>query len=155
MSGMSKQLRDAFEEFESLPTVAPLHASKLRDAIEADEALLKQMNQSAKAGLVRSFALADPAGGPVGKVDVGAGVMSLPLGGLGENASVQTIAAALKIQEMALRFGSSSYTDKAGNGVQVSQGMVDNLLATMNSSPELADQISSAMRAQPEPHLKS
>ncbi|MGH8082083.1 MAG: XVIPCD domain-containing protein, partial [Lysobacter sp.] len=63
--------------------------------------------------------------------------------------------AALKIQEMTLRFGNSTYKDEAGNSVVVSQEMVGNLLTAINASPVLADRITAAIDAEPKPHLKN
>ena len=154
MAGMNKQLEEAVGRFASLPEAGPERAARLRAALEADGTLLKQMNEAAKAGSVRAFAMAVQDGGQVGRLDLSTGTMFLPARGFDPNGSGQALGMVLKVQEMTSRFGRSSYTDEAGNNVRVSQGMVDNLLSAVNSSPELADQISLALRVRPEPHLK-
>jgi hypothetical protein len=92
-------------------------AAQLRASIVTNTSLLTRLNQDAHAGHLSGFAL-QPLGGAanlVGSYDLQTGVMTLP------NSSFQAIGTApsadlkatLKLQDMSLRLGHSSYVDAA------------------------------------------
>lgn len=57
MTGANRQLDAAIDAFAVQSDVKAAQAEQLRRAIEADDVLLKRMNDAAKQGRLRSFAL--------------------------------------------------------------------------------------------------
>ncbi|ALN89589.1 XVIPCD domain-containing protein [Lysobacter gummosus] len=154
---MNKQLDAAVKAFATSPGVSDAHVGHLREALVSDDELLEEMNKAAKLGRLTSFSISPTSESLVGDIDIRSGVVGLPISALaGSDAgSKGRLDAALKIQEMSLRFGNSTYKDEAGNVVPVSQEMVGNLQSAINASPMLVERIGAAINAEPKPHLKS
>lgn len=149
------QLEAALVQFGQQPGVSSDQQAQLRSAITTDARLLGQLNQAAQAGLLRAFAL--PATGSttpnlVGQYDIQTGVVSLPPAAFQPSGAVPSadLKAVMQVQEMTVRFGSSTYSDPPQPGVAtpathpVSQNMLDNLQNTINGSPVLAEQVKKA-----------
>lgn len=150
------QLEAALVQFGQQAVVSPDQEAQLRAAITADAQLLGQLNQSAQAGQLQGFSL--PAAGSaapnhVGYYDLQTGVVTLPTAAFqpsGTTASAD-LKAMLQVQEMTIRFGHGTYPVPTPPGAStpptpqpVSQDMLDNLQATLNGSPVLAEQVKKA-----------
>ncbi|KRB03240.1 hypothetical protein ASD86_20320 [Lysobacter sp. Root690] len=157
MARMNKQLDAAVDAFASSAGVTDAHVERLRETLVSDDKLLERMNKAARQEQLTSFAVSARPDSLVGDIDIRSGVIGLPLNALAqsEGASKGRLDAALRIQEMSLRFGNATYKDEAGVTVAVSQEMVSNLQTAINASPVLADRIGAAISAEPKPHLKS
>jgi hypothetical protein len=148
------RLETLLVQFGQQSGVSPDQAAQLRAAMTSDVQLLGRLNQAAQAGHLKGFALsAAGAAAPVGRYDLGTGVVSLPPAAFqpaGATASAD-LHAVLRVQEMVVRFGHGAYTDPPQPGASappathpVSQEMLDNLQSTLNGSPTLAGQIKAA-----------
>jgi hypothetical protein len=157
MAGMNRQLDAAIDAFATQPGVTAAQAERLRRSLQADDALLRSLNDAARQGTLRSFALESNQDDPVGRTDIASGTMRLPPASLSslESGTTVSLHTALKLQEMSLRFGNSEYVDGQGRTARVSQEMVSNLQQTLGASPLLLERAEAAMNARPEPHLKS
>lgn len=154
---MNRQLDAAVDAFAAQPGVAPVQVERLRRSLQEDEALLRSLNDAAKQGSLRSFALDSGRDDPIGRTDIASGTMQLPPGALSspERSTGFSLHTALKLQEMSLRFGHSEYVDSQGRTARVSQEMVSNLQQTLGASPLLLQRTAEAIDARPEPHLKN
>jgi hypothetical protein len=145
-------LEAVLAQFGQQPGVSPDEQAQLRSAITADPQLLEQLDQAAQAGRLRGFAF--PAAGNaapnrVGHYDIQSGVVSLPMAAFQASGTAPSadLKAVMQVQDMAIRFGNSTYVDPLQPGVAtqashpVSQDMLDNLLDTISASPVLADQV--------------
>lgn len=146
MAGPNPQLEAALAQFAGQQGVTQDQVAQLRNAINADAALLAQFDQQAQAGTLRGFAL-QPAGSSapnlVGTYDMQSGVVTLPAASLppiGTTAS-SDLKGALQVQQMSVAFAHSTYQDAARTSHPVTQDMVSNLQSTINNSPFLADEI--------------
>ncbi|MGO1000537.1 XVIPCD domain-containing protein [Lysobacter sp. CA196] len=157
MAGMNRQLDAAIDAFATQSGVTATQAEQLRRSLQADEALLRSLNDAARQGTLRSFAMESNQDDPVGRTDIASGTMRLPPAALSspERGTATSLHTALKLQEMSLRFGNSEYVDSQGRTARVSQEMVSNLQQTLGASPLLLDRTEAAINARPEPHLKS
>lgn len=154
-STIDPDLERAIEHFKNQPGVNADQVAQLRSAIEGDPQLLLDLNQAAVAGQIRGLA-PQPAVGTtpnlVGTYDLRSGVITLPASSLqasGTTASAD-LNAVLQVQEMSVRFANGRYPDPSnppgtlGGTLPVTQDMVDNLQATLNGSPLLAETIKRA-----------
>lgn len=152
---INPELARAIEHFENQPGVGADQVEQLRSAIANDPQLLNDLNQEATAGQIRGFAL-QPASATapnlVGTYDTPSGVITLPASSLqptGTAASAD-LNAVLQVQEMSVRFANSRYPNPGnavgtlGTTLPVTQEMVNNLQATLNGSPVLAQDIKRA-----------
>ncbi|MGH8387309.1 MAG: XVIPCD domain-containing protein [Pseudomonas sp.] len=150
MASPSTQLEAALAQFSGQQGVTPDQVAQLRAALTADARLLRQFDQAAQAEHLKGFALQAANSNIhnlVGAYDIQSGVVMLP------RASFQTtgpapstdLKATLKVQQMSVEFGNSTYQDAASNSHSVTQDMVDNLQSTINNSPVLADEIKRAV----------
>ncbi|ALN82605.1 hypothetical protein LA76x_4497 [Lysobacter antibioticus] len=157
MAGMNRQLDAAIDAFAAQPGITMAQAEQLRRSLQADETLLRGLNDAAKQGTLRSFALESVQDDLVGRTDIVSGTMRLPPDALSsaEHGTAASLHTALKLQEMSLRFGNSEYVDSQGRAARVSQEMVSNLQQTLGASPLLLQRTAEAINARPEPHLKS
>ncbi|MEH6420759.1 hypothetical protein [Pseudomonas sp. CGJS7] len=148
-------LERAIEHFKNQPGVNADQVEQLRSAIQGDPRLLLDLNQAAVAGQIRGFAPQPAAGARpnlIGTYDLATGVITLPASSLqasGTTASAD-LNAVLQVQDMSVRFANGRYPnpenspDSLGDTLPVTQEMVDNLQATFNGSPLLAEQIKRA-----------
>jgi hypothetical protein len=84
-----------------------------------------------------------------GTYDLQTGVMTLPNSSFQASGTAPSadLKATLKLQDMSLRLGHSSYLDAANISQPVTKDMLDNLQNTMNGSPVLAQQMKEAVNA--------
>lgn len=157
MASPNKKLAEAIDTFAGSPGITVEQVAQLRDAIRSDRALLASMNQAANAGQIKGFSAQESSGNLAGTYDIHSGVVTLPAGEFKPMVATATpgLVAVLKLQDMAVRFGNSSYPDASGVSRDVSQEMVDNLQRCINESPTLAKRMQAAVSAEPEPHLRS
>jgi hypothetical protein len=151
MSGPNAELQAALTQFSTQPGVSADQAAQLRAAIVTNTSLLNRFNQDAHAGHLSGFALQVPGGAAnlVGTYDLQTGVMTLPNGSFQASGAVPSVdlKATLKLQDMSLRLGQSSYPDAANVSQPVTKDMLDNLQTSINSSPLLAQQMKDAVLA--------
>lgn len=157
MTGANRQLDAAIDAFAVQSDVKAAQAEQLRRAIEADDVLLKRMNDAAKQGRLRSFVLDSSQDGPIGRTEIASGTMKLPptVFAADTGAKVASLNTALTLQEMSLRFGDGEYLNSQGQRAPVSQEMVGNLQRALGASPALLHQVALAAGAKPEPHLEN
>ncbi|MCW2003622.1 hypothetical protein FHY30_002377 [Xanthomonas arboricola] len=149
MARHSPQLEAALSQFSAQPGISPDQAAQLRDALKADVGLLSQLDKQAQAGVLRGFAVQASGSSPpnlAGTYDIQSGVITLPASSLQPTGVVasQDLKATLQVQQMSVAFAHSTYPDVAGNRQAVTQDMVNNLQATINGSPVLADEVKRA-----------
>ncbi|MFC3655551.1 hypothetical protein ACFOPN_07670 [Xanthomonas hyacinthi] len=149
MVNPNAQLQAAIGQFAARPGVTPDQEAQLRAAITQDANLLQHLNQDAANGQLRSFALPQ-AGAPAnlaGTYDMASGIVTLPATSFQTTGTAPSadLVAALRVQDMSLRFAHTSYVDAANVAEPVTQDMVTNLQSTINGSPVLAAEIKRAV----------
>jgi hypothetical protein len=152
MPNPNPELQAALTQFATQPGVSPEQSAQLRAAVTGSSALLNKLNQDAHAGHLTGFAIesAGSTSNLIGKYDLQTGVMTLPASsfqatGIAPSSDLKTN---IKLQDMSIRFGHSSITDQTtGTITTVSKDMLDNLQASINGSPVLAQQIKSGVSA--------
>lgn len=129
------QLQAALNQYGQQPNVNAQDFAQLRAAIVADAGLLQGLNTSAANGKLNGFAPAAGTSPSLGSLDPQTGIVTLPvLHPTGSNITGSTqgdLTAALKLQEMSLRFAQDP---------GVTADMSRNLQSTFNGSPALVDQ---------------
>lgn len=148
MSIPNPQLEAALIQFAGQPDVMPDHAAQLRTAVTQDAVLLQQYNQLATDGRLTGFALSQASDtNLIGTYDRAGGVVTLPTNALQATGASPSgdLTAALRIQDMSARYAHGNWTDTAGVTQPINQDMVDNLQATLNGSPVLAEQLRQAI----------
>lgn len=145
----NQQLEAALRSFAGQQSVTADQAAQLRDAIVSDRQLLQQLNQQAQAGHLRSFSLeAANSHSPslIGSYDMQSGSMALPRAALAAPGAVAgaDLKATLQVQQMSVEFAHTRYQDSTLAWHPVTQEMVNNLQATINGSPVVADEIKKA-----------
>lgn len=150
------QLEAALIQFGRQSVVSPNQEAQLRAAITSDAKLLRELNQTAREGHLQGFALPDAGStnpNHVGQYDLQTGVVTLPATAFQPNGTAPStdLKAVLQVQEMTIRFGHGTYPVPTPPGATmppapqpVSQDMLDNLQATLNGSPVLAEQVKKA-----------
>ncbi|WP_211260674.1 hypothetical protein [Pseudoxanthomonas dokdonensis] len=157
MANPNPQLEAALAYFAAQPGTSAEQAAQLRDALNADSDRLSQLNQQATNGQLRGFALETAGGKPnlIGGYDKATGVVTLPLASF--QPVVGTASADLKavvgIQAMSVAFADKTYIDAKGQSQTVSQDMLGNLQTSFNGSPELANQLKTAVRREEVQHF--
>jgi hypothetical protein len=150
MANPNPQLEAALAQLAAKSGTTPDQVAQLRAAITADPDLLRQLNQQAVAGQVKSFALAAPGGAPnlTGIYDKQAGLLTLPATSFRPSgtAASDDLKAVVGLQAMSVDFAHKTWQDAANQTQTVSQDMVSNLQSTLNGSPVLASQIKEAMK---------
>jgi len=149
MAGPNPQLQAAITRFAAQPGVSLDQQAQLRAAIAQDTHLLRQLNQAAANDQLKGFALAQ-AGAPAnlaGAYNIASGVVTLPVASFRPTGTAPgaDLVAALRVQDMSLRYAHSSYVDAAGVSQPVTQDMLANLQSTLNGSPVLAAEIKRAV----------
>ena len=149
MAKPNAQLESALAHFAAQPGTTPQQDAQLRAAIVQDARLLQSLNEDAANGQLKGFALSDPASGPnrVGTFDKASGVVALPAETFKPTGTAPDadLVAALRVQDMSVRFAHRTYLDANQVSQPVSQDMVTNLQATLNGSPVLAAEVSKAV----------
>ncbi|MBB5876684.1 hypothetical protein [Xanthomonas sp. 3498] len=145
MANTNAQLEAALAQFANQPGVTADQEAKLRATIVADRDLTQRLNQEAANGHLTGFALG-PSGSEslTGSYDKASGVVTLPALQPGPSAA-EALRGSLRLQEMSMRFAHSTYTDRNQQIQPVTQDMVTNLQATINSSPTLANEMKRAV----------
>lgn len=144
MPAANVQLQAALARFASQPGVTPDQEAQLRATIAADQDLAQRFNQEAANGHLTGFALSPTGSQPlIGSYDKSSGVVTLPTLQPGP-AAAEDLHGALRLQEMSMRFAHSTYVDANQQNQAVTQDMVTNLQATINSSPALANEMKRA-----------
>jgi hypothetical protein len=151
VSGPNAELQAALTQFSTQPGVSADQAAQLRNSIVTNASLLTRLNQDAHAGHLSSFALQPPGGAAnlVGTYDLQTGVITLPNGSFQASGTAPSadLKATLKLQDMSLRLGHSTYVDTANISQPVTKDMLDNLQNVMNGSPVLAQQMKDGVNA--------
>ncbi|MXV05547.1 MULTISPECIES: XVIPCD domain-containing protein [unclassified Xanthomonas] len=145
MPAANAQLQEALSRFASQPGVTADQVAQLRSTIAADQDLTQRLNQEAANGHLSGFAVS-PSGSQslIGSYDKSSGVVTLPTLQPG-SAAAADLRDALRLQEMSIRFAHSTYVDAHQQSQAVTQDMVTNLQATINSSPTLATEMKRAV----------
>ncbi|QNH17838.1 hypothetical protein HEP74_02994 [Xanthomonas sp. SS] len=145
MATENAQLQTALASFSSQPGVTPDQAAQLRAALSVDQDLVERLNQQAASGHLNGFALSpNGADALIGSYDKSSGIVTLPALQAGPAAATD-LRAALRLQEMSMRFAHSAYIDGNQQSQAVTPNMVTNLQATINSSPVLANEMKRAV----------
>jgi len=145
MANANAQLEAALAQFANQPGVTADQEAKLRATIAADRDLTRRLNQEADNGHLTGFALGPSGSEPLtGSYDKASGVVTLPALQSGP-AAAEELRGALRLQEMSMRFAHSTYVDANQQNQAVTQDMVTNLQATINSSPTLANEMKRAV----------
>src|SRR5690606_14682016 len=140
--------------FTAQPGVTPDQEAQLRAALIADADRLAQLNQDAALGRITGFALeAVGSATEIGGYDKQTGVISLPRASFqpGGGAAGDDLRSVVELQSMSVDFAHQNYRVRANRPRAVSSDMLDNLQATLNGSPVLAEQAKAAAR---EGHLE-
>ncbi|WP_285406584.1 XVIPCD domain-containing protein [Luteibacter sp. ME-Dv--P-043b] len=134
----------AVQQFAQQPGVSPADVSALRAALSADPNVSQRLDTQAASGALHGFALAaaDAPDRPVGNYDRTAGTMTLPSSAF--SGPHPDVGAVLRVQAMVAEFGGKTYADNAGASHPVTPDMLNNLQATLNKSPALAEEIKRA-----------
>ncbi|WP_420009117.1 XVIPCD domain-containing protein [Xanthomonas sacchari] len=145
MANVNAQLEATLARFANQPGVTADQGAKLRATITADRDLTQRLNQAAANGHLTGFALG-PSGSETltGSYDKASGVVTLPALEPGP-AAAEALRGSLRLQEMSVRFAHSTYLDAHQQSQPVTQDMVTNLQATINSSPTLANEMQRAV----------
>ncbi|MGO4776063.1 hypothetical protein AB4084_11255, partial [Lysobacter sp. 2RAB21] len=149
MANPNAQLQAAIAQFAAQSGITPDQEAQLRAAITQNASLLQHLNQDAASGQLKGFSLSQvgAAANLVGTYDMASGVVTLPATSFqptGTAASAD-LTAALRVQDMSVRFAHTSYVDAANATRPVTQDMVTNLQSTINGSPVLAAEIKRAV----------
>ncbi|MCC4633193.1 XVIPCD domain-containing protein [Xanthomonas dyei] len=145
MAVPNAQLQSALTRFTNRPDVTPDQEAQLRATIAADPDLMQRLNQEAASGHLKGF---EPgvrgSESLTGSYDKPSGIVTLPAFEAG-SAPTASLRGSLRLQEMGMRFANSSYMDANQQSQPVTQDMVTNLQATINSSPTLANEMKRAV----------
>ena len=149
MANPNAQLQAAIGRLAAQPGITPDQEAQLRAAISQDANLLQHLNQDAANGQLKGFALPQ-AGAPAnlaGTYDMASGIVTLPATSFQPTGAAPSadLVAALRVQDMSLRFAHTSYVDAANVTQPVTQDMVTNLQSTINGSPVLAAEVKRAV----------
>lgn len=154
MAKPNPQLEAALAQFAAQPGATPDQEAQLRAALTADADRLAQLNQDAALGRITGFALeAVGSATEIGGYDKQTGIISLPRASFqrGGAAAGDDLQSVVELQSMSVDFAHQNYRDRANQPHAVSSDMLDNLQATLNGSPVLAEQARAAAR---EGHLE-
>ncbi|MCC5069244.1 hypothetical protein LLE67_15590 [Xanthomonas campestris] len=145
MASANTQLQAALAQFAGQPGVSADQVSQLRATLAADQDLTQRLNSEAANGHLTGFALGASGSEPLtGSYEKSTGVITLPALDPGSGPSTD-LRAALRLQEMSVRFAHSTYLDANQQSQPVTQNMVTNLQATINGSPALAREMKTAV----------
>ncbi|WP_254813365.1 hypothetical protein [Xanthomonas campestris] len=145
MASANTQLQAALAQFAGQPGVSADQVSQLRATLAADQDLTQRLNSEAANGHLTGFALGASGSEPLtGSYEKSTGVITLPALDPGSGPSTD-LRAALRLQEMSVRFANSTYLDANQQSQPVTQNMVANLQATINGSPALAREMKTAV----------
>ncbi|MBB4734035.1 XVIPCD domain-containing protein [Xanthomonas arboricola] len=145
MAVPNAQLQSALTRFANRPDVTPDQEAQLRATVAADPDLTQRLNQEAARGHLKGFEPGVGGSEPLtGSYDKASGIVTLPALDPG-SAPTASLRGSLRLQEMGMRFANSSYMDANQQSQPVTQDMVTNLQATINSSPTLANEMKRAV----------
>ncbi|WP_249452640.1 hypothetical protein [Xanthomonas arboricola] len=145
MTSANSQLQSILAQFAGRPDVTPDQEAQLRATIAADPGLAQKLNQEAASGHLKGFEPGVGGSEPLtGSYDKASGIVTLPAFEPG-SAPTESLRGSLRLQEMSMRFANSSYVDANQQSHLVTQDMVTNLQATINSSPTLANEMKRAV----------
>ncbi|MGV7204179.1 XVIPCD domain-containing protein [Xanthomonas citri] len=145
MANANTQLQSILAQFAGRSDVSPDQESQLRATIASDPELTQRLNQEAASGHLKAFVPGVGGSEPLtGSYDKASGIVTLPAFEPG-SAPTMNLRGSLRLQEMSMRFANSSYMDANQQSQPVTQDMVTNLQATINSSPTLASEMKRAV----------
>ncbi|MEC3887494.1 hypothetical protein [Xanthomonas campestris] len=157
MASANTQLQAALAQFAGQPGLSADQVSQLRATLAANQDLIQRLNNEAANGHLPGFALGASGSEPLtGSYEKSTGVITLPALDPGSGRSTD-LRAALRLQEMSVRFAHSTYLDANQQSQPVTQNMVTNLQATINGSPALAREMKTAVTtvdtSERQPHM--
>ncbi|WP_099206235.1 XVIPCD domain-containing protein [Xanthomonas citri] len=145
MANANTQLQSILAQFAGRSDVSPDQESQLSATIASDPDLTQRLNQEAASGHLKAFVPGVGGSEPLtGSYDKASGIVTLPAFEPG-SAPTMNLRGSLRLQEMSMRFANSSYMDANQQSQPVTQDMVTNLQATINSSPTLASEMKRAV----------
>ncbi|WP_434990791.1 XVIPCD domain-containing protein [Xanthomonas melonis] len=145
MANANTQLQSILVQFAGRSDVSPDQEAQLRATIASDPDLTQRLNRQAATGYLKAFVPGVGGSEPLtGSYDKASGIVILPAFEPG-SAPTTHLRGSLRLQEMGMRFANSSYMDANQQSRPVTQDMVTNLQATINSSPTLANEMKRAV----------
>ncbi|MCD0253936.1 XVIPCD domain-containing protein [Xanthomonas campestris] len=145
MANANTQLQSILAQFAGRSDVTPDQEAQLRATIASDPDLTQRLNQEAASGHLKGFLPGVGGSEPLtGSYDKASGIVTLPALDPGSTPTA-SLRGSLRLQEMGMRFANSSYMDANQQSQPVTQDMVTNLQATINSSPTLANEMKRAV----------